>query len=350
MSRNAEQNILISFVLPIYNVEKYLRACVASIYSQDFGSINYEVICVEDCSTDGTRVLLESLQKEYDNLKIVYNKQNGGLAFSRNAGLREAKGKYVWFVDSDDLVYPGCVPGLVKLLEENDPDLLSASFIKVPEEFCLDVSFQPEPFSTSFHWGENLIKEAPTEAYTKKVMTTACVVLFKTELLRRENLTFDEDIVMSEDADFYMFFPKGFKILKSEAICYLYRQRGGSILHSPKRYQRGYLSNLYILEKYLRLHENDVLSGKQQKKERKAMLANLKYNIAQTLVLVDDRAYVKEQLKILRKKGYYPFPCNYATLKNRRASIAKRLALFLLPIQPIFLLVNSQQCKKQKHT
>ncbi len=350
MSRNDEQDILISFVLPIYNVEEYLRDCVDSIYSQDFGSINYEVIGVEDCSTDGTRALLESLQKEHDNFKIVYNKQNGGLAFSRNAGLREAKGKYVWFVDSDDLVYPGCVPGLVKLLEENDPDLLSGSFLKVPAEFSIDAEFRPEPFSTSFHWGENLITEAPTEAYTKKVMTTACVVLFKTELLRRENLTFDEDIVMSEDADFYIFFPKGFKILKSEAICYLYRQRGGSILHSPKRYQRGYLSNLYILEKYLRLHENDVLSGKQQKKLQKEIIANLKYNMAQTLVLVDDRAYVKEQLKVLREKGYYPFWFNFSALKNKRVPLMKRLALFLLPIQPIFLLINSRQSQKQKHT
>lgn len=344
MSSDAERSILISFVLPIYNVEKYLQDCIASIASQDYGSINYEIICVEDCSTDGSRALLESLKEKYGNIKIVYNKQNGGLSFSRNAGLREAMGKYVWFVDSDDLLYPNCMQGFINLLSAHNPDVLVGNFLKISEDFSLDANFQAEPFSDSYHWGENLIASAPREADTQKVMTTIWAALFKTELLKKENITFDEDIIMAEDTDFYMFFPKKFKILKSEAICYLYRQRGGSILHSPKRYQRGYLANLYILEKYIKLHEDEILSG-EQKKEHKAMLDNLKYNIAQTLVLVDDREYVKCQLKMLKEKGYYPFAFNYNVLKNNRISIAKRLALFLLPIRSIFLLINRRHSK-----
>lgn len=348
MSQNKESNILISFVLPTYNVERYIRNCIESIESQDFQDIGYEIICVEDQSTDGTRELLESLRN--DHLRIIYNQKNSGPSFSRNVGLCEAKGKYVWFVDSDDLLYPDCIRrgGILKLLEEHRPDALTMRFLKVPEEFAVDAQFQMEPFPTSFSWEETLFAAAPIEADTKKTMTTVWGVLFKTELLRKENLTFDEDMSIGEDTDFYMFFPrKNVKILRTESICYLYRQRAGSLLHSSARYRYGYLTNLRILEKYIRLHSSETQSGKAQKKSEKAMLANLKYNVAQTLVMVNDRAYVKEQLKILREKGYYPFRWNISALKNKRVSVIKRLSLFLLPVYPIFLLINRQCCKSQ---
>lgn len=91
----------ISIIIPVYNVEKYLRECLDSVVRQDYP--DYEVLCINDGSTDTSLDILEEYAKKYEFVK-VYSKKNGGLSSARNYGMRIAKGRFIFFLDSDDML------------------------------------------------------------------------------------------------------------------------------------------------------------------------------------------------------------------------------------------------------
>ena len=95
--------MLLSIIVPVYNCEKYLEECLESFYTQDLCQLEYEVICINDGSTDGSSEILETFALKYSNLKVIY-KDNGGVASARNEGLLHAIGEYIWFIDSDDFI------------------------------------------------------------------------------------------------------------------------------------------------------------------------------------------------------------------------------------------------------
>lgn len=94
----------LSIILPIYNVEKYLDRCMKSILKQSFK--DYEIILVDDGSTDSSPILCDKYGKQLNKVKVLH-KSNGGLSSARNAGLELAKGKYIFWLDSDDYISDG---------------------------------------------------------------------------------------------------------------------------------------------------------------------------------------------------------------------------------------------------
>ena len=92
----------ISIIIPIYNTEKYLRRCLDSVCNQTFGDI--EIICINDCSTDGSLNILNEYAQKDNRIKIIDFKENRGVAIARNTGIDEAQGEYISFVDADDYV------------------------------------------------------------------------------------------------------------------------------------------------------------------------------------------------------------------------------------------------------
>ena len=91
----------LSIIIPIYKVEKYIRYTLDSIYNQNANEKSFEVICVNDGTPDNSMNIVEEFKILYNNLHII-NQKNEGLSCARNAGLKIAKGDYIWFVDSDD--------------------------------------------------------------------------------------------------------------------------------------------------------------------------------------------------------------------------------------------------------
>ncbi|MBR0471297.1 MAG: glycosyltransferase family 2 protein [Methanosphaera sp.] len=114
-------NIEISIIIPVFNSEKYLDECLKSVIHQTF--TRYEIICVNDGSTDSSLIILEKYLQKYDNLK-VHNKENEGPGSARNYGLKHAKGKYVLFLDSDDWLEENTLETLYETAMENDSELV----------------------------------------------------------------------------------------------------------------------------------------------------------------------------------------------------------------------------------
>ncbi len=115
---------LLSFVIPFYNVEKYIAQCLDSVYQQGIPEEEYEVICVNDASPDHSRDIVLEYQKKHTNLILVEHEVNKKLGTARNTGRKIARGKYVWNVDSDDMVEPNCLGEIIKQCETNELDVL----------------------------------------------------------------------------------------------------------------------------------------------------------------------------------------------------------------------------------
>ena len=125
-------NFKISVILPVYNVEKYLHVCLNSVLNQTYQ--DFEIICIDDASTDSSLEILEYFAKKDSRVKIIKQDFNQGPGHSRNCGLNVAKGKYIFFLDGDDWIDFNTFEVLVKKAEDNNLDLLFFNEINFHEE------------------------------------------------------------------------------------------------------------------------------------------------------------------------------------------------------------------------
>ena len=114
----------LSIIIPFYNVEQYIAQCLDSVYDQDIPEEEYEVVCVNDASPDASVDIVKRYQKEHSNLILIEHDRNKKLGAARNTGRKVAMGKYIWNVDSDDMIAPNCLKELLNQCETNDLDLL----------------------------------------------------------------------------------------------------------------------------------------------------------------------------------------------------------------------------------
>lgn len=115
-----EPSVKLSIIVPAYNVEKYITQCLDSIVNALTDFNDYEIIVVEDCSTDNTLALLKEICSNYKNLKLLINKKNLGLSGARNKALKYSLGHYITFVDSDDMLSYGILSAVAKKIDENN--------------------------------------------------------------------------------------------------------------------------------------------------------------------------------------------------------------------------------------
>ena len=147
-----------SFIIPVYNTSRYLDQCVTSILSQT--RVEYEVILVDDGSTDGSAVMCDQYEKKYSNVNVIHQK-NSGLSAARNAGVRKATGDYFFVVDSDDFWLGDYLAQIEEICEKN-PDLIVFGYQTFTVKNNLEIVtgkysifadiFEKKPFFPSF-WG-----------------------------------------------------------------------------------------------------------------------------------------------------------------------------------------------------
>ena len=135
--------IKLSFIVPIYNVEPYLRKCVDSLLAQDYS--DYEIILVDDGSPDGCPKICDEYAAAHKNVRVVH-RPNGGLSAARNSGIEVAKGEYICFVDSDDYWEPNVIGRLMEQIERDDLDVLRFKDQNVNEKCEVFNPYESEPF------------------------------------------------------------------------------------------------------------------------------------------------------------------------------------------------------------
>lgn len=130
-----ENNIKISVIVPVYNVEPYVERCLRSVLDQTYQHI--EIIVVDDCGTDNSMQVVEKVIAEHANgwkVKVLVQEENKGLSAARNRGIDEATGEYLYFIDSDDEIKPDCLEKIVEPVQKHgDFDLVVGNYCKVDE-------------------------------------------------------------------------------------------------------------------------------------------------------------------------------------------------------------------------
>jgi len=123
---------LVSIVIPLYNCENFIKATIKSVQDQSY--TNWEMIIIDDVSTDNSYKVAYEESKKDPRIKVLKNEKNSGVSDTRNVGIKEAKGKYLVFLDSDDLFMPGKLEKQVKFMEENDIALSQTDYEKINED------------------------------------------------------------------------------------------------------------------------------------------------------------------------------------------------------------------------
>lgn len=242
-----------SIILPIYNVEKYLRPCVESILSQSFS--DYEIILVDDGSKDSSPQICDEYSDKYDFIKTVH-KINGGQSDARNVGLKHAHGDYVFFIDSDDYLIDNNVLLKINNALDANQDVVAFKFIKWYEK--------SNTLSTcSFTYNIDYHGNSATKIYLDLIDKDAYYnspwsKVIKRSILIDNNIEFEKGL-LGEDNDWYYKVVAHVKTLAliDEAL-YVYRQREGS---TTKTYKDKNLEHLlWIIEKWTKYIENGKLT------------------------------------------------------------------------------------------
>lgn len=218
--------MLLSIILPVYNVEAYLGKCINSCLCQDLSKNNYEIIVVIDGSPDNSIEVARQFQSDNDNVKIVV-RENGGLSAARNTGLEAASGDYVWFIDSDDYIEENILGDIVRNLQSNQLDALWVGWQDVDEKGMLI-----PPFAPHYHSADKSIMSG-CEFMTRVLNNYlyAWSFIYRRSFLVTYQLRFTEGMYY-EDTDFaFRSLPLVGKIRLYDKTCYNYLQRDGSIVH-----------------------------------------------------------------------------------------------------------------------
>ena len=186
--------MLLSIVIPVYNGAKHITNCLNSIWAQELCAEDYEVICIDDCSSDNTLEILRNISKEHHNLKIIKNITNRRAGGSRNQGVLEAKGEYIVFIDSDDYFHKNALLDVLEVLkgDPNDTNIILCDFAR--EKFGI-VNNNP-----THNWHNKKLMTGRDFMLSNGLPFGPCQYIFKRSLMVENKVYFEEN-VSAEDVD-----------------------------------------------------------------------------------------------------------------------------------------------------
>lgn len=235
--KNKNEKVLLSIIIPVYNGEKYLDQCLSSIFNTKLKDIlkNTEVIIIDDGSTDKSSAIYDNYNEKYSNIKIIKN-SNHGVSHSRNCGISEAIGKYLMFVDSDDLLDKNWNSVINKELLSENYDIIfhSMHFIENKTNHC----DKKEILSYILTYNEKQIRISGP--YSK---------LFNREFILNSRIKFKEDLINGEDMLFNieaLLNSKSQLLIKNS--CYVVRH---NVLSTTSKFNTKIIESEINLNKYV---------------------------------------------------------------------------------------------------
>ena len=234
---------LISVIVPVYNVEKYIKRCIDSVISQTYK--NLEIILVDDGSSDKSGEICDEYEFQDNRVRVIH-KTNGGLSDARNAALKIAKGDYIGFVDSDDYIKEDMFETLYKLSEENNADISIVSFYELIEDRVISVRDSGKlRIMNKLEAMQELLIDTNIQSY-------AWNKLFKRELF--DGITFPTGKNFEDIATTLILFEKCDKVVLLQEPKYYYIRRNDSIV-GIRNYKTYYDYLEVILDKYYYLKD-----------------------------------------------------------------------------------------------
>ena len=191
----------LSLLIPMYNVEPYVERCLRSLEDQDIPRNEYEIICINDGSPDDCRGVVERLQREYDNILLI-DQENQGVSRARNNGMDMASGKYLFMVDPDDYLLPNVLKERLDIMEKNDLDVGSAGYVILDEDLKEEYRYDPVFDSNKVISGIDLYRlKSDQSAVDLEDPHRSVSYFFKTGFLNSNNIRYLTDVPFLEDGE-----------------------------------------------------------------------------------------------------------------------------------------------------
>ncbi len=309
-----------SLIIPIYNVEKFIRQCLDSLLDQDIPQDEYEIICVIDGSPDNSINIVREYQKKVSNI-ILIEHENRGLPSARNSGIEVAKGEYMWFVDPDDFILSDCLNFIYKEFKKDDYDRLRFYSTVISEE----TKYKKEKYTLQ------------TQFDNKNINDTTCITyIVKSSVFTENNIKFNPKLWHCEDV-FFTFQIKQLNLkvkILDEIPLYVYRVRAGSAMTNRElKVTRKRVDSSVICASEINKLRHNYLDDEKK-------LYNTDYQVsglgigALIQTFTHDRKRYKEVLNNLKDEGVFPFKTkkrylNFKTCKNFKSLIFMYLEYFM---------------------
>lgn len=218
----------LSIIIPLYNLEDYIGRCVLSIITQSIDTASYELIVVNDGSTDKSESIVNGLQRNYPFIKLI-DKENRGLSSARNRGLDIASGEYILFIDADDWISENTLPELLKAINTHSEDIILFGTTEVyPNGKTKAISFHLPESNKSF-----LVEEY---IYHHTILSAAWQGLFKRSLFTDHNIRMPEGFLAEDDDLVVRLFSVAETMYCLPIEVYNYYQRPQSISNSSDQH------------------------------------------------------------------------------------------------------------------
>ena len=284
-------DIKISIIIPIYNAEKYLKKCIESIVSNKNELI--EILLINDGSKDDSEEICKKYIFEDKRIKY-FSRENKGCSSTRNFGIKKAKGKYIWFIDSDDYIEENSIDQILKVLSEEENDLLIFGYYNVNI------------------FGKVLKKNIPKKINNKleiyeqdDIFNSPWNKIYNSKIIKENNLFFPENCHMGEDMSFnfkYLYFCEKIIILKKEI--YNYVSTGGVTSNINKK-KEIFLAFDDIYNFYIEKEEFKILKNILKKYYKKhAIFYSYEMILTSTLTEKEKLKKIKEFNIELSKRNY----------------------------------------------
>ncbi len=308
--------LLLTYIVPVYNTERYIDRCLMSIVNQGLADDTYEVLVVDDGSTDGSRDKITEFVSRHPQVRLIAQ-ENAGVSAARNHALDQARGRYVQFVDSDDYLQQGMMAGLLQRAVGEDLDVLQFNYWTVDvngvaSSVPADVDAVTTPVMTGVEYLHNHILTPYVWRF-----------LVKREYLAAHKWRFNTSLIVCEDGALITEFMLAAQRMMYYADApYCYVNRNDSAMHNPDRdhLQRRIFSQIdsaAIIDATAKRYEQEAgetapisVTG----------LRNVYLYFAMTRALTT--GCVEAAVERMRQAGLYPFPCvgpeanpNYAGMK-----------------------------------
>lgn len=227
--------MLISYIIPVYNGEEYLKKCIDSLIQQDYGNEKYEIICIDDCSIDGSASIIKEYQKTYPNVVLIENPKNLKTGTVCNIGLDNAKGDYIWVIGQDDWINEDSIRKLASITTSTNPEVVAFNYKRV--DFSENELHSAEVFDNSaLIQGSDYIRTKFGDAFSYYLLGYEWRAIFNREYLRNQYIRFPDGGIYEDTTFLFKAIMYSQRFISLSDFFYYYRVNPQSITDVNKKH------------------------------------------------------------------------------------------------------------------
>jgi len=224
---------ILSIIVPVYNVELYLQKCIERLLKQNID--NYEIILINDGSTDNSYSICLEYEKKYPEKIKCYSKDNSGLSDTRNLGVNKASGNYVCFMDSDDYIDENSLSYFISIMNEKRSDIIYFGYYYEKKDY-IQKKYTYKSLANKNYTSNEFMKN---ELKKRNLPIPACFAFYKKELIINNNLYFESGMLHEDERWSPQIILNSSSIFVTDKVIYHYVQREGSITHKKDKTKNG---------------------------------------------------------------------------------------------------------------